>query len=192
MTRYNFKLFFLIKIFFIYFIICLKSYADNSKTLGDLVVLGPDNAPVKIKVFSSLTCSHCANFHIKIIPEINIAGIDLSEYALANAKEEIQPFLQLGNATSLPFPDNEFDLVICITTLHNLYNYELRDALREIERVGKGKNKYIVVESYETEAQKANFLYWQLTCRSFYKPEEWEWLMNENGYSGDYSCIVFD
>ena len=72
MIRYNlnFKLFFLIKVFFIYFIICLKSYADTPKALSDLVILGEDNAPVKIKIFSSLTCPHCANFHIKIVPEI--------------------------------------------------------------------------------------------------------------------------
>ena len=73
MIRFNLnsKLFFLIKIFLIYFIICLKSYADNTKTLDNLVVLGTDSAPVKIKIFSSLTCPHCANFHIKIVPEIN-------------------------------------------------------------------------------------------------------------------------
>ena len=72
MIKYNinFKLFFLIKIFFIYFIICLKSYADTPKVLSDLIVLGADNAPIKIKVFSSLTCPHCANFHIKIVSEI--------------------------------------------------------------------------------------------------------------------------
>ena len=72
MIRYNlnFKLFFLIKVFFIYFIICLKSYADTPKALSNLVVLGADNAPVKIKVFSSLTCPHCASFHKKIVPEI--------------------------------------------------------------------------------------------------------------------------
>ena len=73
MIKYNlnFKLFFLIKVFLIYFIICLKSYADNTKVLNDLVVLGEDNAPVKVKVFSSLTCPHCANFHTNIVPEIN-------------------------------------------------------------------------------------------------------------------------
>ena len=38
--------------------------------MDDLVVLGTDKAPVKIKIFSSLTCPHCANFHIKIVPEI--------------------------------------------------------------------------------------------------------------------------
>ena len=72
MIRYNLnlKLFFLIKTLLIYFIICLKSYADTPKPISDLVVLGTDNAPVKIKIFSSLTCPHCANFHIKIVPEI--------------------------------------------------------------------------------------------------------------------------
>ena len=32
---------------------------------------------------------------------------------------------------------NYFDLVISFNTLHNLYNYELYDAIKEIERVGK-------------------------------------------------------
>ena len=64
----NLKLFFLVKVFFIYFIICLKSYADNPKIPADLIVLGTNNAPVKIKIFSSFTCPHCANFHTKIVP----------------------------------------------------------------------------------------------------------------------------
>ena len=66
----NIKLFILFKIFLIYLIICLKSYADNPKTQSDLVVIGSDEAPVKIKIFSSLTCPHCANFHINVLPEI--------------------------------------------------------------------------------------------------------------------------
>jgi len=84
MIRYslNYKLFFLIKILFIFFIISLKTYADSSKTSNNLVVLGEDNAPVKIKVFSSLTCPHCANFHIKIIPEIKKKYIDSGKVQL--------------------------------------------------------------------------------------------------------------
>ena len=35
-----------------------------------MVVIGSDDAFVKIKVFSSLTCPHCANFHINVVPEI--------------------------------------------------------------------------------------------------------------------------
>jgi len=84
MIRYNLnpKLFFLIKVFFIYFIICLKSYADTPKALNDLVVLGADNAPVKIKIFSSLTCPHCANFHINIVPEIKKKFIETGKVQL--------------------------------------------------------------------------------------------------------------
>ena len=64
------KLFVFIKILLIYLIICLKSYADDLAMKNNLVVVGPDDAVVKIKVFSSLTCPHCASFHIKVIPKI--------------------------------------------------------------------------------------------------------------------------
>ena len=72
MIKYNSNInfSFLIKFILIYLIICLNSYADDKNTKSNMVVLGKDNAPVKIKVFSSLTCPHCANFHIKIVPEI--------------------------------------------------------------------------------------------------------------------------
>jgi len=126
------------------------------------------------------------------IPGVTVTGIDISQYAIDNAKDEVKPFLQVGNALDLPFEDDSFDLVFSITTLHNLYNYELRKALQEIQRVGKGDKKHFVVESYRNEQEKVNFLYWQLTCRSFYTPEEWEWFMKESGYTGDYSCIYFE
>ena len=66
----NYKLFFLAKIFLIYLIISVKSYASDTKTQDAFIVMGAYDAPVKIKIFSSLTCSHCANFHIKVVPEI--------------------------------------------------------------------------------------------------------------------------
>ena len=69
-SNLNLKLFFLIKICIIYLIICLESYADDSSAQKNMVVIGSDDAFVKIKVFSSLTCPHCANFHIKVVSEI--------------------------------------------------------------------------------------------------------------------------
>jgi protein-L-isoaspartate(D-aspartate) O-methyltransferase len=127
----------------------------------------------------------------KAVPGVEVAGIDISQYAIENSKEEVRQFLRQGNATDLPFPDHQFDFVISITTFHNLFNFELRKAVQEVERVGK-ISKYIVVESYRNERQKANLLYWQLTCRSFYTPKEWEWFFNESGYTGDFGFIVFD
>lgn len=127
----------------------------------------------------------------QILPDAQVAGIDISRYAIDNAKEEVKPYLTAGNAIDLPYEDKCFDFVVSVTTLHNLYSYELRKALQGIERVGKGP-KHVVVESYRNEREKANLLYWQLTCRSFYTPAEWEWFFRESGYTGDYSYIVFE
>lgn len=128
---------------------------------------------------------------LKVIPDAEIYGIDISEYAIAHSKEEIRDRLKVGNATQLPWPDNYFDLVISINTFHNLHNYDLDAALREMERVGKSY-KYICVESYRTEAEKTNLLYWQVTCEAFCTPTEWEWWFQQTGYTGDYSFIYFE
>jgi SAM-dependent methyltransferase len=122
---------------------------------------------------------------------LEVCGIDISEYGIENAKPEVKPFLQVGNAKSLPFGDKSFDLVISLNTLHNLYCYELEPALREMQRVTKG-NAYLVVESYRNESEKANLLYWQLTCETFATPEEWEWWFALTGYKGDHSFIYFE
>ena len=128
---------------------------------------------------------------LKVIPDAEIYGIDISDYAIANSKPEIRNHLQVGNAINLPWPDDTFDLVISITTLHNLHAYDLDLALREMERVGK-QYKYLCVESYRTEQEKANLLYWQVTCEAFNTPEEWKWWFKQTNYTGDHSFIFFE
>ncbi len=127
----------------------------------------------------------------KVVPGLEVYGIDVSEYAIANAKDEIKDRLQVGNANALPFPDHYFDYVFSITTLHNLHCFDLDKALREVERVGK-KHKYVCVESYRNEEEKANLLYWQVTCEAFNNPEEWDWWFKQTGYTGDHSFIYFE
>lgn len=127
----------------------------------------------------------------QVVPGIHVAGVDISEYGIQHAKEEVRPFLRVGNAVSLPFEDKGFDFVISLNMIHNLYSYELDKALREIQRVGR-KHRYIVTESYRNEEEKANLLYWQLTCEMFCTPKEWEWWFERCGYTGDYSFIFFE
>jgi ubiquinone/menaquinone biosynthesis C-methylase UbiE len=124
-------------------------------------------------------------------PGIEISGIDVSSYAINHALESVKPFLQRGTAAKLPYPDRSFDLIISITTLHNLYIYDLWSALNEMERVGRG-GKYLCVEAYRNEREKVNLMYWQLTCRAFHTPAEWEWLFKQVGYAGDYEYIFFE
>jgi len=84
MTRFNLniKIFFLIKVLLIYFIFSLKSFSDNVDKNKDLVVLGSSKAPVKIKIFSSLTCPHCANFHINVVTKIKEKYIETGKVQL--------------------------------------------------------------------------------------------------------------
>ena len=74
------KLIFLIKVILIYLIFSLKSYSDNIN--DDLVVLGLDEAPIKIKIYSSLTCPHCADFHINVIPKIKKKYVETGKVQL--------------------------------------------------------------------------------------------------------------
>ncbi len=126
------------------------------------------------------------------VPGIEVTGIDLSTYGIEHAKEEVQPFLKVENATNLPFAEAEFDFVYSLNTLHNLKIFDLYKAIQEIQRVGKTDKKHILLESFRNESEKTNLLYWQLTCQSFYSTEEWVWLYKQNGYTGDYSFIFFE
>ena len=128
---------------------------------------------------------------LQAVPGVDVAGIDVSPYAIEHAKEEVKPCLSIGTAAKLPYPDHSFDLVISINTLHNLYCYDLCAALKEMERVGR-KNKYLCVESYRNEEEKVNLMYWQFTCEMFCTPLEWEWWFKMTGYTGDHSFIYFE
>ncbi len=129
----------------------------------------------------------------KLIPGISISGLDLSTYAIENAKPEVKSQIKHGHAKELPFNDSEFDLVISNTTFHNLKIMDLFSALREVERVKKANaNSWICVESFRNEKERANLLYWQLTCESFYSVEEWKWIYNHIGYKGDFEFIFFE
>jgi SAM-dependent methyltransferase len=126
------------------------------------------------------------------VPGVEVAGLDISDYGIANAKEEVRSELALGNAADrLPWNDDSFDFVYSINTFHNLPISELKKAVQEMERVGRGKG-WLCVESYRNEREKANMLYWQLTCESFYRPEEWAWVLKDWGYTGDYGFIFFE
>ncbi len=125
------------------------------------------------------------------VPGLEVYGIDISHYGLVHAKEEVRPRLAEASAARLPFADDSFDFVYSINTLHNLRCFDLEAALREMQRVSRGHH-YLCVESYRNDEEKVNLLYWQLTCESFYAPEEWQWWFDRAGYTGDHSFIYFE
>ena len=125
-----------------------------------------------------------------LLPELTIAGFDISKHGLADAQEEIKDSLFIHRAQDpYPFKDNEFDLVISLGCVHNLRIFELESALKEIERVGR--YGYIMKESYRNEQEQFNLQCWALTCESFFD-QEWIWIFDHFGYNGDYEFIYFE
>ena len=125
----------------------------------------------------------------RLIPEITVRGIDISEYAIKNAKEEVKDYVEVGNAVDLPFEDDSFDLIISITTLHNLEKNDLKRALKEIMRVTK-KDAFITVDAYRNEEEKMRMQAWNLTALTVMHTKEWESFFKEVGYSGDYYWFI--
>ena len=126
-----------------------------------------------------------------LLPNLKISVFDISNYAISYAKNEIKDNLFCHKAQeAYPFEDKKFDLVISVNTLHNLRIFELKNALKEIQRVG-GKS-YICVESYRNEKELFNLQCWALTCESFFDPGEWKWIFDHFGYTGDYEFIFFE
>ncbi len=138
----------------------------------------------------------CGKAHLlfelkKLLPDASIVGMDISSYALENAKPEIKNSLVLHSVSEpYPYEDNYFDLVISLTTLHNLQLPQLFFALTEMQRVASGG--YFVVESYRNTQELFNLQCWALTCESFFSPSEWEWIMKRSEYMGDYEFIFFE
>ena len=53
----------------------LNTYADSEQKINRIVV-GDNNAKITIIAYESLTCSHCADFHINIFPKLKKEFID--------------------------------------------------------------------------------------------------------------------
>jgi SAM-dependent methyltransferase len=122
-------------------------------------------------------------------PGINITGVDISDYAVENSIPEIKPYLQVGNATKLPFEDDCFDFVISINTIHNLNLQDCATALQEIERVTKD-NSFITVDAYRNDEEKARMQAWNLTALTMMSVDEWKEFFLEVGYTGDYYWFI--
>ena len=123
------------------------------------------------------------------VPGIRLSGVDISEYAIENAMEDMKPFLSIGNAKDLTFSDNSFDVVISINTVHNLDREDCAQALCEIERVSRGKS-FITVDAYRNEEERIRMEAWNLTALTFMHVDEWKAFFEEIGYTGDYYWFI--
>jgi len=124
-----------------------------------------------------------------LIPGITVNGVDVSEYAIEHAMEDVQSKVKVADARDLPFADNSFDIVIAINTIHNLERDDCAKALREIERVSK-KGAFVTVDAYRNDEEKERMFAWNLTAKTIMSVDEWVAFFDEVGYTGDYYWFV--
>lgn len=122
-------------------------------------------------------------------PEIEVFGIDISDYAIENAHPDVKDNLIVGDAKKINFDSNFFDLVISINTIHNLDLDECKQSIKEITRVSK-KNSFLTVDAYNTAEEKKRMYMWNLTAKTIMSVNEWKKTFNELNYHGDYYWFI--
>jgi ubiquinone/menaquinone biosynthesis C-methylase UbiE len=125
------------------------------------------------------------------LPGLEAIGIDISDYALKNAHPDAEPHLSKASCDNLPFDANSFAAVFAINTIHNLEREGCRRALQEIERVCPGRG-FVQVDAYRTEAERALFLDWMLTARTFDTPAGWLRLFHAAAYNGEHWWTILE
>ncbi len=128
---------------------------------------------------------------VEALPGMRVAGIDISQYGIENAEEIVKPYVQVGNAVVLPYPDKSFDLVISINVVHNLDREGCKKAIREMMRVSK-RFKYIQVDSFRNAKEEQNLKNWYLTAKLILGTEEWKEIFKEVGYDGEYYWTIIE
>lgn len=116
-------------------------------------------------------------------------GADISDYALRHCKSDVIGYLHHASADDLPFPNDSFDLVISINTIHNLPRERAKRALQEITRVSRGP-AFVQVDAYRTEEERRRAEDWIITAEFWGSVDEWLELFAEAGYVGDYCWTI--
>ena len=114
-----------------------------------------------------------------------MSGIDISKYCIENAMPEVSKFCIEGSCDKLPYPDNSFDLVIAIATIHNLDLDGVKKSLKEIVRVSK-KSAFVKVNGYKNEIEKKALFDWNLVAKTILHVDDWKKIFQETNYEGDY------
>lgn len=156
-----------------------------ARRMVDHYKLGPDSAILDVGCAKGFL----VNDFLEILPNADVRGIDISQYALDNAMPAVASRLSRASCDDLPFDDDSFDLVVSINTIHNLPLKGCKNALREIQRVSRG-DAFITVDAWRNEEERQQLKKWVLTAETMMHVDDWRRTFNELGYTGDYHWFI--
>ena len=117
--------------------------------------------------------------------DIRINGIENHPYPIENGMVSVRDKMMIADYQNLPFKDGEFDFVFSFAAIYMLHLGAVISALKEIQRVGKGKS-YVTVGAYYNQEDLALFREWTLIGTTILHVDDWTKVFNEAGYTGDY------
>jgi SAM-dependent methyltransferase len=120
-----------------------------------------------------------------VLPGISVQGVENHSYPIETAMESVRENMLLSPYEKLPFKDNEFDFVIAFASIYMLNFGGAIQALREIQRVSKGKS-YVTLGAYYTLEDKELFQEWTLLGTTILHVDEWLEVFKATSYTGDY------
>ncbi len=120
------------------------------------------------------------------LPGIRVRGIENHLYPLEHAMESVKGDLLLGPYEQLPFEDGCFDFVLAYASIYMLNLRGVMQALREIQRVGKGQS-FVTLGAYTTREGRDLLEDWTLLGTTVLHVDEWLEVFRQTGYTGDYA-----
>jgi len=139
----------LIPLFFFILLIQISSISASNSNEIKRIVIGNKNAKISIIAYESLTCSHCANFHIDVLPDLKKEYIDTGI-----AKIEFRHFpldVAAFNASKIAQCKNDGESNI----LNSLYlNQSKWVKGKTIEEVNESLKRFLVSEGIKIDFDK--------------------------------------
>ena len=124
----------------VFFLFSKKSMSsqNSSKELMRKQLLGSENAPIKIKEFFSLTCGHCANFHLKTLPQLKKKYIDAGKVQLEFIDYPLDRLAVIAAtlARSIPTKDGYVEAVSILLKKQKQWAYS-KKPLDELQSIAK-------------------------------------------------------
>ena len=100
--------------------------------------MGSKNAPIKIKEYFSLTCGHCANFHVKTLPQLKERYIDTGKVQLEFIDYPLDRLAVIAAtlARSIPTKDGYVEAISILLKKQKQWAYS-KKPLDELQSIAK-------------------------------------------------------
>jgi len=138
-----------IPLFFFILLIQISSISASNSNEIKRIVIGKENAKISIIAYESLTCSHCANFHIDVLPDLKKEYIDtgLAKIEFRHFPLDVAAF----NASKIAQCKNDGESNI----LNSLYlNQSKWVKGKTIEEVNESLKRFLVSEGIKVDFDK--------------------------------------